>query len=559
VKTETQSQQDASTDLSYRTGTSNIDPTANSRTAMLKRIVLGCSDDPRQEARKCRKGGSQSFIGFVSADAVFSFLLLGCSSQGAAPSDRAFISQDALPELPIARGPLTLEAVNDPHSGKGSFSYEGHEIPPVIHVSPGETLRIDYRNLMSLHSTEQCASGPCMNMTNLHFHGLHVSPESPQDDTISMMAMPGESIQYRVDIPLDQPPGLYWYHTHPHGESYRQALDGMSGAIVIDGIDRYVPEVRAMKERILILRDAELRAHDPHPPLREKLAQLLDVRCSASSEVPERIFTVNGVAHPTIAIAPGERQFWHIVNASPDLYADLRIDSEQMTVVARDGMPLAFHDPERHPENVEHILLPPAGRVEAIVTGPRAGVRASLRSSCVDTGRSGDANPAMVLADLDPGSYAHPLVAQSIAGQTPPVYKPVSAAFLAKYESRAPDYSVRFNENLQGAYFINRRKYSPEDGPMTTVQIGDYQHWHVLNDTSELHPFHIHQVHFLAYKTNGKAEAQPEWLDTVNVPAKGSVDLIMDFTDPIIRGTSLFHCHLLKHEDQGMMAKILFK
>ena len=165
----------------------------------------------------------------------------------------------------------------------------------------------------------------------------------------------------------------------------------------------------------------------------------------------------------------------------------------------------------------------------------------------------------MVLADLDSGSYAHPLVAQSVANQTPPVYKPLSAAFLAKYESRGPDYSVRFNENSQGAYFINRRKYSPEDGPMTTVQIGDYQHWHVLNDTSELHPFHIHQVHFLVYRTNGKAEAQPEWLDTVNVHSRGSVDLVMGFTDPIIRGTSLFHCHLLKHEDQGMMAKILFK
>ena len=212
---------------------------------MLKGIILGCSDEPRQEACKYRKGGWQSFIGFVSMAAVFSFLLLGCSSHGSAPLDRAIASQGALPELPIARGPLILEAVNDPHSGKGSFSYEDHEIPPVIHVSPGETLRINYRNHMSPHSTEQCASGPCMNMTNLHFHGLHVSPESPQDDTISMMAAPGESIQYRVDIPLDQPPGLYWYHTHPHGESYRQALDGMSGAMVIDGIDRYVPEVRA--------------------------------------------------------------------------------------------------------------------------------------------------------------------------------------------------------------------------------------------------------------------------------------------------------------------------
>jgi len=109
------------------------------------------------------------------------------------------------------------------------------------------------------------------------------------------------------------------------------------------------------------------------------------MRCSASSETPEHIFTVNGVIHPTITIAPGERQFWRIVNASPDLYADLSIDSEQMTVVARDGMPLAFHDPERGPENVEHILLPPAGRVEAIVTGPQAvpghpcGVHASIQ------------------------------------------------------------------------------------------------------------------------------------------------------------------------------------
>ena len=69
-----------------------------------------------------------------------------------------------------------------------------------------------------------------MNMTNLHFHGLHVSPNSPQDDVISMLAMPGESLHYVVDISRNQPPGLYWYHTHPHGESYKQALDGMSGA-----------------------------------------------------------------------------------------------------------------------------------------------------------------------------------------------------------------------------------------------------------------------------------------------------------------------------------------
>jgi hypothetical protein len=131
VKTKTQLRKDA-----HRNDTSNIGPTANSRTAMFNGIVFGCSDDPRQEACKYRTGGWQTFSGFASMAAVFSFLLLGCSSHGPAPSDRAFVSHGALPELPIATEPLILEAVNDPHSGKGSFSYEGHEVPPLIHVSP---------------------------------------------------------------------------------------------------------------------------------------------------------------------------------------------------------------------------------------------------------------------------------------------------------------------------------------------------------------------------------------------------------------------------------------
>ena len=94
---------------------------------------------------------------------------------------------------------------------------------------------------------------------------------------------------------------------------------------------------------------------------------------------------------------------------------------------------------------------------------------------------------------------------------------------------------------------------------MATVKIGNYVHWRVVNDTHEIHPFHIHQVHFFVYGANGRRMQRPEWMDTVNVEPGASVDLIMDFTDPIIRGVSLFHCHLLKHEDKGMMAKILFQ
>ena len=116
--------------------------------------------------------------------------------------------------------------------------------------------------------------------------GFMSPPDAPQDDVISMMAMPGETLHYVVDIPANQPPGLYWYHTHPHGESYQQSLDGMSGAIVVDGIDRYVPEVRSMKERILILRDAELHPDDAASTALKKQVQLSASRCGAATGDP---------------------------------------------------------------------------------------------------------------------------------------------------------------------------------------------------------------------------------------------------------------------------------
>jgi FtsP/CotA-like multicopper oxidase with cupredoxin domain len=117
---------------------------------------------------------------------------------------------------------------------------------------------------------------------------------------------------------------------------------------------------------------------------------------------------------------------------------------------------------------------------------------------------------------------------------------------------------VKFTEDNHG-FYINDHKYGTADTPMVVVQVGNYAHWRVVNNTREIHPFHIHQVHFLVYEENGKQARRPEWMDTVNVTPGGSVDLIMDFTDPIIKGMSLFHCHLLKHEDKGMMAKILFE
>jgi FtsP/CotA-like multicopper oxidase with cupredoxin domain len=448
---------------------------------------------------------------------------------------------------------LTLHAALDA-KGRDAFVYKGKNIAPVIRVSPGDALKIDYVNDLPVHSKESCAISPCTDMTNLHFHGLGISPQAPQDNVIDMMAMPGETLHYTVEIPADHPPGLFWYHTHPHGESHRQALDGMSGAIVIEGMDRYVPEVRNLREQVLVVR-AESIEHGPDATALLRRVEAQAFSCGNEPDEIDRIFTVNDQVRPTINIALGERQFWRIVNASADRYLDLQLDGQKFEIVALDGMPLAYHDPKRPTRIVGHALVPPAGRLEAIVTGPAASAHAMLRSRCVDTGPDGDPNPAMVLADLRPGSSAS-LVKQEVNRDLrPPEYKQVD---LRAFEASQPDFVVSFTEDKNG-FYINDQKYAPESAPMTHVRVGSYQHWRILNKTRELHPMHIHQVHFLAYAENGVPLEHPVWLDTVNVPTGGSVDVVMDFTNPVIKGMSLFHCHLLNHEDKGMMAKVLFE
>jgi FtsP/CotA-like multicopper oxidase with cupredoxin domain len=333
----------------------------------------------------------------------------------------------------------------------------------------------------------------------------------------------------------------------------------MSGAIVIEGIERYVPELRNMRERILVLRDRAFEKDGPDAKHLKQVVQMPPGRCGASTEDPERIFTVNGALRPKIPIAAGERQFWRIVNASPDLYADLQIDGVQLEIVALDGMPLAYHDPQHPKQFARHVLVPPAGRLEVIVTGPPAGSEAKLRTLCFDTGSDGDPNPAMVLADLVEGTKPEaPARRPSLPDTQQPVFQVISHKRLAEAEAGAPEFTVTFTEDEHG-FYINDKKYSPNSEPMTRVRVGGYHHWRIVNKTREAHPFHIHQVHFLFYAKNEERQREPEWLDTVNVPGEGSADLIMDFSDPIIRGMSLFHCHLLNHEDKGMMAKILFE
>lgn len=473
----------------------------------------------------------------------------------------------SLPEPPQVRAKnhvvsITLDAVNE--NGRDAFAFDGATVAPVIRTSPGDTLKIRYVNDLPVKSAETCAVNPCMNMTNLHFHGLIVSPKSPQDDVLGMIAKPGQELKYQVEIPVDHPPGLFWYHTHPHGESHRQVADGMSGAIVIEGMENYVPEVKGLRERVIVVRGRSIE-HDPNAGDLRKYVGIPPKPCGGENEAPEEIFTVNGVLRPQIEISPKERQFWRVVNASADRYLDLHLDEGEFEIVALDGMPLAYHDPQHAIKTATHVLLAPAGRVEAIVSGPDQSMHSSLRTLCVNTGPAGDPNPEMVLADLiqpnkaqantdEPHTDPRPEPKQAAKTQTP-VHKPINMELLKKLP---PSFTTIFTEDDKG-FYINGKKFTADAEPLTSARVGSYQHWRILNRTAELHPFHIHQVHFLAYAENGVPLADPAWLDTVNVPVGGSVDVILDLTDPIIRGMAVFHCHLLNHEDKGMMAKVLFK
>jgi suppressor of ftsI len=447
---------------------------------------------------------------------------------------------------------LTLHAAIT-NEGKNSFYFNGQPNAPTLRLLPGDQLKIAYINDLPTRTQESCFITPCMDMTNLHFHGLTVSPDAPQDDVLTMMAAPGQSLRYTVRIPKDHPPGLYWYHTHPHGESHRQVLDGMSGALVIDGIENYFPSLVGLPERIFVVRGRAV-GNDAQSTDLKRRVELSSNVCGAEHDVPNEIMTVNGALRPQIEIAPGERQFWRLVNASADRYLDWQFEGQTFEIVAMDGMPIALHGPDHPTRIANHVLLPPAGRLEAIVIGPSGDTRSRLVTRCVDTGPDGDPNPAMILADIVPQAEgaSTPKISASLLK---PIFKNLD---LTAEEKTAPRFTVTFTEDKNG-FYINGRKVTPDAAPMARVKIGSYQHWKIVNATSELHPMHIHQVHFLAYAENDKPIAEPLWLDTVNVPYGGSVDVIMDFTDPVIKGMSVFHCHLLNHEDKGMMAKVLFQ
>lgn len=467
-------------------------------------------------------------------------------------------SQIPLPDAPTViahRGVATVDlavAISN-KSGLPAFQFRGKiGVAPTIRVKPGDKIVVNLRNGLS-------GNGMANDM-NLHFHGLSVSPRFPADDVLTMLAMPGETLHYVVRIPKDQQPGLYWYHPHVHGEvDYQVGLAGMSGAIVVEGLSQRDPSLARMKERIIVVRDVQngpgSRTADRMRPMDE------DHNTHPCGADPGIHLTVNNVVRPTITIAPGEQQFFRIVNATGHRHLVLQVDGQAMRVVAIDGYALDVYSGNPPAMNAARFVLAPAGRVEFIATGPAAGT-GELRTLCYNSGMAGDPDPPEILADLRaPGG----IEGQQEHQAPPAVPRAGERIHPIVLPTATTERIVRLTEDSNG-FYINGKAFDENAPPMYTVKVGTVEAWTVLNLTEEVHDFHMHQAHFLVQAINGNAVSHPHWADTVVVPARipgangsfkpGTLKALIDFKSSAIRGTFLFHCHILDHEDGGMMAKI---
>jgi FtsP/CotA-like multicopper oxidase with cupredoxin domain len=399
--------------------------------------------------------------------------------------------------------------------------------------------------------------------------------------------------EYRFRIPENEPPGLYWYHPHIHGFSKVQVLGGASGALIVEGIERANSDLAGLPERVMIIRDQDLLNPNSPPSKSEPVVPKMMIDRDGDSAnngtgfgKPAKDLSINYVPVPypdyppsVIKMKPGERQLWRVLNASAITYLNLAVIfnrvPQKVGIVALDGVPVnADGVSKKTLDGQTHVGIPPGGRAEFIVDGPPVGVTGLLVTRTVDTGSGGENDPNRALATIVASQEA-PEPRSRLASSP----EPLLASALPWLGSVTPARTRRlyFSEKLLDpndpnsatTFFITIDGQTPTAfDPATTVpnivvKQGEVEDWIIENRSSELHAFHIHQVHFMMIDWSGVPVNEPFLRDTINVPyysgrglAYPSVKLRLDFRDPNSIGTFVYHCHLLEHEDNGMMGLI---
>jgi FtsP/CotA-like multicopper oxidase with cupredoxin domain len=461
---------------------------------------------------------------------------------------------------------------------------------PTLQVNPGDHLIVTVtNNVPSSKGMSMAMSGPqcgaaAMTKTsmNIHYHGTNTSPTCHQDEVIHTIIDSGQTFRYNVSFPADEPPGLYWYHPHIHGIAEPAVQGGASGAIIVQGLQGLQPAVAGLRQRVLMIRDQNV-AGNPTP----------------GGAVPSWDLTLNHIPIAFPALTPaiihmqsGEQQLWRVSNSTADSILDLQVQFDGvpqiLQIVGLDGVPIGSQDGTRQGRILyaKDLLIPTAGRVEFIVAAPPSTVKnAALVTLAINTGPIGDNDTLRTLATISAFTSDN----DGDGGNDDAIPATVSAAWPQRFEGlREATPSVRrklyFSEVLSDPnnplsptnFFITVDGATPTlfDGnnpPAIVTTQGSVETWTIENRAQENHEFHMHQIHFLVmsqnnFETNGSEQVEEhngQFMDMIQIPfwdgnpahTYPSVTLRMDFRGPDI-GDFVYHCHILGHEDNGMMAII---
>ena len=452
---------------------------------------------------------------------------------------------------------------------------------PTLRAKPGDLLIIHFRNALapateslSLHAAHLAAESdpesPCrgrmsVSSTNLHFHGMSIPAACHQDEVIHTAIDAGISFDYRFRVPVNEPPGMYWYHPHVHGVTQTQLQGGASAALIVEGIQARHASLAGLPERIVVVRDQPLSAAGV-----------------TQGAAPSWDLSVNyvPVAYPRyeparIRVKPAERQFWRVVNAAANTILDLQVVAagvpQVLQVFSTDGAPISGG-----PLMQEDVLLGPGARAEFVVTTPKAGESTQLITKKWDTGPTGDNDPQRPLAIITSTKDAQESVLAVMPKQVQKASIQIAAAPTVERRLYFRQSGIQDDDDKSTGGPDNDAKtrfYILVDGykatsfdmnapPTLIVHQGTVEDWVISNATFEDHVFHIHQIHFQLLEIDGHPVRDPVSRDTINIPHRTrnapppSVKLRMDFRGSNVVGIFMYQCHIVAHQEGGMMGLI---
>ena len=426
-------------------------------------------------------------------------------------------------------------------------SYEGTIPGPTLRLQPGDALKIRFHNLLPASRDEDPRDEDLphhLNSTNFHFHGAHVSPEGISDNIFRVFE-PGQSYDIEIDVPADHPSGTYWYHPHNHGSADIQIASGMAGAVVIEGDFAEVPEIAAATERVLLMNQVVF----------DEYRQVEGFE-TVFPEGATRFFTINGQREPIIRLRPGEVQRWRILHAGYQDDILMSLDGHTLLPIARDGIRL----PEigrsvgvTQPASVgeappEAILFAPGQRVDVLVQAGEPG-EYLLQALPYFQGYDAPTGPiAHVIVEGEPMDMALPTVLPpaQFAGITD---DELTGSREILFSRHAPEVDAAGHWR-EFAFLVDNQLFDMNVVGQT-IDLNAVEEWTVTSsDEHNDHVFHIHVNPFQLVKVNGEP-VEPIWLDTVIVPHGGSVTFRTRFLD--FTGKYVLHCHMMNHEELGMM------